>query len=361
MTSTTDASAQQRASQVAHGTDSKAASVLAVHVVMPALATVATVARVVARRINQVPLGADDYTLSVALLFAFGLAATAIASVHNGLGHHDYSVPVAALENFSKGAYAFEILYAICVMLVKISILLLYRALFTTRAFRTAVLVVAGYVMMLGVASTLVTLFKCKRVSDGWKIPGAGECIDDVSFFVSTSALNLVADVVILVLPMPVVWRLQILPRQKVALTAIFTLGSCACVAAAVRLGFVAHLGASTDAPDITWFTVDPLNWSLIEPCVGIICACLPALGPLLRAFGGRGKWRHHRLLFTAASVTPGPSRGSDILPMHESPPPPPPARGPSCFQTEIQAEAGLMNAPLSFGCFLPSRRAARR
>ncbi|KAI9833956.1 MAG: hypothetical protein M1826_005861 [Phylliscum demangeonii] len=289
------ASASASAQADAHGHDSKAASVLALVVVLTAMATMATGARLAARRINKAALRADDYTLGLALVLAFGLAAAAIASVRNGLGHHQSGVDVATLENFAKSQYAFVVLYTSCVMLVKISILLLYRTLFATPGFRTAALAAGGYVTALGSASTLVSLFKCRSpIRDGWQpIPSpSAACIDDLAFFLATGALNLLADLAILLLPLPVIWRLRLRRQQKLALSAIFTLGGCACLAAAVRLGLLVRRSGSWttadgDGPlDSTWILVDPEIWSIIEPCVGVVCACLPTLGPLLRALG---------------------------------------------------------------------------
>lgn len=35
---------------------------------------------------------------------------------------------------------------------------------------------------------------------------------------------------------------------------------------------------------DITWIMGDVFIWSSVEPCIGILCACLPTIRPLLRA-----------------------------------------------------------------------------
>ena len=35
---------------------------------------------------------------------------------------------------------------------------------------------------------------------------------------------------------------------------------------------------------DITWIMGDVFIWSSVEPCVGILCACLPTIRPLLRS-----------------------------------------------------------------------------
>ena len=38
---------------------------------------------------------------------------------------------------------------------------------------------------------------------------------------------------------------------------------------------------------DTTWSYVDSMIWSTIEPDVGVICACLPVLAPVIRSFTG--------------------------------------------------------------------------
>lgn len=39
---------------------------------------------------------------------------------------------------------------------------------------------------------------------------------------------------------------------------------------------------------DITWIMGDVFIWSSVEPSIGIVCACLPTLQPLLRIFLSR-------------------------------------------------------------------------
>ena len=34
---------------------------------------------------------------------------------------------------------------------------------------------------------------------------------------------------------------------------------------------------------DLTWIMSDVFIWSSVEPCIGIVCTCLPTLQPLLR------------------------------------------------------------------------------
>lgn len=54
-----------------------------------------------------------------------------------------------------------------------------------------------------------------------------------------------------------------------------------ACVAGVVRIYFLTSMFTSADP---TWTQADGFIWSSIESCIGIVCACLPTLRPLIRA-----------------------------------------------------------------------------
>lgn len=52
------------------------------------------------------------------------------------------------------------------------------------------------------------------------------------------------------------------------------------CIASIVRIYYMTFL---SDSVDITWIMGDVFIWSSVEPCIGILCACLPTMKPLLR------------------------------------------------------------------------------
>lgn len=81
-------------------------------------------------------------------------------------------------------------------------------------------------------------------------------------------------------------------------LTDLFLLCSV-CVASIVRIHFMTFL---KNSPDVTWIMGDVFIWSSVEPCIGIVCACLPTLQPLFRrAFKS--------LLSSKGAHTTGPSQ----------------------------------------------------
>ena len=80
----------------------------------------------------------------------------------------------------------------------------------------------------------LVGIFQCSPVSAFWRqfdpdeiLPkSAYKCATDVRvFFLANGALNTITDILILVVPIPSVWGLQLGKRRRMALMAIFAVG----------------------------------------------------------------------------------------------------------------------------------------
>jgi hypothetical protein len=82
------------------------------------------------------------------------------------------------------------------------------------------------------------------------------------------------------ILPIKVIWRLQVPSRQKVALLGILTIGWFVCVVSILRLNALVILSKHPD--DRTFYSAATAYWSAIEINLGIVCASLPALKPLV-------------------------------------------------------------------------------
>ena len=131
-----------------------------------------------------------------------------------------------------KMIWAFELTYATTTTAIKGSILLLYRKMFpataTPAAWRAAWFFVMAWVILWFVGCGLATIFQCTPVSFFWnQLAGdtLGLCINEYSFLAANAALNITSDIMILLLPMPIVWRLHIKTSQKLAISTIFLLG----------------------------------------------------------------------------------------------------------------------------------------
>lgn len=127
-----------------------------------------------------------------------------------------------------KGQIAFIGLfcYSIPLTLIKISILLFYRAIFVGRLFDIGTYVTGAFVIAWGIAVPLVSIFSCHPIG-AWHLTTrpAAICINDRDFFIGNSSLNILADVVILCLPMGMVWELQMSRKSKAAVSGMVLMG----------------------------------------------------------------------------------------------------------------------------------------
>ena len=116
------------------------------------------------------------------------------------------------------------------------SILLFYFRLFGTpgthRVFRKLLQITQALVVLWFVASVIPGIFRCHQIDEGWNpilVSSPDErqyCISNSAYYISTSAFNVALDIWILVLPLSIVWTLQLSGRRKVGLSAIFLLES---------------------------------------------------------------------------------------------------------------------------------------
>ena len=112
-------------------------------------------------------------------------------------------------------------------MFPKLSILGFYLRIFTKKPYRITAYVLGGIIIANGIAGVISSLCTCQPFAARWNlsIPNA-HCIDTVQYWRWISLANIITDVVMLVLPLPVVWTLQVSTTQKYGLTFIFLTGS---------------------------------------------------------------------------------------------------------------------------------------
>ena len=182
--------------------------------------------------------------------------------------------------------YAFELTYAVLITVIKVSILLFYRRIFPAESlgarYRLAWWIILVWSTLWSISVFFSATFQCLPASYYWTkvtMKTHGTCLNITALLISTAILNIVTDVGILMLPMPIVWRLQIRKSQKFAVSSIFLLGGFVCVASIIRACYLSQVVAE----DPLWTNVNGGIWSVIEPGVGIVAACLPTMGAILR------------------------------------------------------------------------------
>lgn len=185
-------------------------------------------------------------------------------------------------------------------MAVKTSILIFYLRLSknTQKVLRLASYAVLGIVNVAGTVLTLINIFQCRPIAAAWdpmKGQLGAQCIPLLVEFICSAPVNVVTDLAILALPLPVLTGMRLPPRQKFILVITFLVGIFVTIVDVVRIYYLqqAITNVSTqsssdpetifgDSQDFSWNASLAFMWSAVEVNVGIICACVPTLKPLI-------------------------------------------------------------------------------
>ena len=118
-------------------------------------------------------------------------------------------------------------MYFSVVSAIKVSILLLYRRIFSINdAFRTQSTLVLLIVFLFWLAATIATLLNCRPLKYSWIGLSEKEyCINYNIFWMVTGATEIVIDTIILALPVRMVLSLQLSLKRKVSVVLVFLLG----------------------------------------------------------------------------------------------------------------------------------------
>ncbi|KAL9024160.1 MAG: hypothetical protein Q9196_006722, partial [Gyalolechia fulgens] len=153
------------------------------------LAIVITLLRMTVKLFFVPPVKLEDYFAIIALLLA--IARTALLTMRA------------------------TVIYLVATICAKLSILLLYKRLFgVSTPFRYVCHTLMAVVISYGTAVALAYIFQCRPVYAGWDWFYPGNCVSLHAIAVATGALNIATDFAIVVVPIPLVLRLQLKPAK---------------------------------------------------------------------------------------------------------------------------------------------------
>ncbi|THY96799.1 hypothetical protein D6C92_03731 [Aureobasidium pullulans] len=197
-----------------------------------------------------------------------------------------------------------QVMYKLTIWPTKLSILFLYLRVFGDTPnvtsfgvnFRKFVYGLMAFSAVFCVITLIVNVLTCIPVKHYWDKNSSGHCgVDPFSWWLSQSLLNTISDILILVLPMPLVKNLlQIPARQKLGLCLVFGLGAFVVIVTIMRITTFKSGGLGDDITCLPEKTLEQgadyntddgavtLCWTLVETNVAIICACLPLLRPFI-------------------------------------------------------------------------------
>jgi hypothetical protein len=178
-----------------------------------------------------------------------------------------------------QNLYGSIIAYYLSLSLLRLSLLVQYYRIFPSQSMRRAVLLIGAIALAFGIETVLTMIFFCNPVAKWWDQSLPGFCVNRTVLWYFNSIMHILIDAALVILPLPVLGRLEIPRKQKRLLVGVFSLGFVAVVDAILRMRSLAEMIGSED---LSYFNADLAAWSASEINLSLICACLPALRPVV-------------------------------------------------------------------------------
>ncbi|OAA70535.1 integral membrane protein [Cordyceps fumosorosea ARSEF 2679] len=267
---------------VAHGSPeldekSQYKMIIAVCVVMSGLASIIVGARLFIRKKNN-RIAADDWMSILSLIFAIAYSVLCIVQTKYGLGLLPAIRPKENLIPYTRVNYAGRPIYQVGISFFKIALLISYLRLLQgtdNRRYRMVVWGAIAFVFLNHLGSALALIFNCNPIDKSWNPSKKGTCLPAVASFTAYAVLTIISDILVAVLPIPVLLKLNIRLEKKLGLMAIFALGLFTTLCSILRYTQINRIQYGDH--DSTMLVV----WGVIEFNVGNMVSSLPFLAPV--------------------------------------------------------------------------------
>ncbi|KAF4624982.1 hypothetical protein G7Y89_g13188 [Cudoniella acicularis] len=261
---------------------------LAAAIALPILDVIAVILRIYARKKQNLPLKLDDWLTIPAL--SKGITKHSVGYLTPPSQHVSSRTELTTLNPAIVVTSQVEwTMYVICIPalgLIKLSILSFYHRIFCPQKTGIARFIITGMMCIIGLWTLgfwFAHVFICKGYfSAYWGSTDdlKAKCLNTLLKTYSLSISDFITDVLTLIIPLPLLWKLQLQTSKKIAVTLIFLLGAIAVAASALRLVFVSQAVNEgfnpRDDEDLT--ITGLLYWLLVEVCLGLLAACLPTI-----------------------------------------------------------------------------------
>ncbi|OCK83948.1 hypothetical protein K432DRAFT_401566 [Lepidopterella palustris CBS 459.81] len=269
-----------------------------------AFATVFLALRMYTRGILVQKIGLDDTAIVLAWMFSIAFFICSLIgkdpiAMNYGFGRHMWDTPATSMKMYLKLLVPIIITYIWAPMLTKFSILILYHRVNPNKWFRACLYIIALIITSYSLATIFIVGAGCQPTESSH-----GYCLNQLALW--QSILNIATDFLMMLIPLPMLYKLQLPVRQKIALGFIFMVGSSVVFTSIVRITYIMNL---LDKPDITYYEATACVWSSVELNFGIICNCLTVLKPFAKRHmpglfsstnGSHSKSLSHRLSIMA-------------------------------------------------------------
>ncbi|KAF2653332.1 hypothetical protein K491DRAFT_634041, partial [Lophiostoma macrostomum CBS 122681] len=175
-----------------------------------------------------------------------------------------------------------QYIYMASVTFPKLAILTLYMRIFSTRVYRNLAYGTGAVIVATCVAGMISSSVICRPFAYNWNKGIPGTCGDVKASYRYIGIPGIITDVVMVVLPLPALYRLQVATHMKIGLLATFIAGGFGLVTSILR---TATFFEEDLFKDPTYNCVRTITWTIVEPSVYLMAACMPSFRALKRRF----------------------------------------------------------------------------
>ncbi|CAG7558026.1 unnamed protein product [Fusarium equiseti] len=245
--------------------------------------------RIKARRMTPRGVGYDDGLSIAAWLVALGYSILLIVwttCFHMGrkIGHLPKSEIDHILVKSHEILFVSEILYSWSIFLSKMSVLTFYRRLFHVSSIRVPIIILMVCSGIWITIRTFMTIFHCMPVQAYWDKSIGGKCMNNIGkYYLGTDLTHCLMDFIILALPLYEVVRMKLVFGQKIAVIAIFSLGSLVGVASIFQI--VEAQKYTANSREFPFEFSLAMVWANVETHLAVFTSGLALLRPIFRKF----------------------------------------------------------------------------
>ncbi|KAL4778207.1 hypothetical protein BJX76DRAFT_352787 [Aspergillus varians] len=246
-------------------------------------------------RVSRGSWATEDWIMTIALLPFCVLVIGCLGGSFSGIGIHASRLQEPGNEKYQvqgqKFFLVFEVAYCAAVIPIKLSISwMLIRVAEGRKAYIYVQYTVIATFVVMNIIAFVFILTNCIPVEAAWDtslLEKGGHCkpahvLTDVYY--ATTAVNIATDWITALMPIPLLWNVQLDRNSKIAVVGLMSLGILASLSACIRLKYTINL---TNQTDFLFAVANVVIWGFAENAIGLIVGNIATLRPLFRRIFG--------------------------------------------------------------------------
>ncbi|KAH9898802.1 hypothetical protein F4778DRAFT_771802 [Xylariomycetidae sp. FL2044] len=244
-------------------------------------------------RVAKRCLGWDDFFVVLFRISATIGSIFICLSVQDGFGKHFLTIGTKNMVEFQKKFYVSLATWTVSTTLMKLCLLVQYLRIFdTTSRMRWICWAGVAICSLWGLGFSFCALFPCFPVSGFWDWTsdavcygfGSKEPAEISGVFAGHTASNVVMDLVVLAIPVPLYFEKTATWRQRLGLGILLLIGVIVNLLSIWRLQTIVENKAGTfPVMDPTWYGPKSIILAALEVDLASICASIPIFWPVIK------------------------------------------------------------------------------